>query len=219
MLHGIFTKIEALTRGRKPFEIFKFWLELRYGWRTLMYDIQDFMKAIESLEDKRTRKEKRVGRQYSGVINRYGEDVSSPHTRFWSETISYHVSVRGSVVADIDVPKFKFNPLVTGWEVLHFSFIFDWLVNVGQALDAITFHLLASNYQSAGGYRIDFETAGNVGVKVAGPGHATFSGSYKGSGFYKKRFPAAVDPTPRVRLRLDPFKIFDLIALIKLRFS
>jgi hypothetical protein len=53
------------------------WLSGRYGWRTLMFDLQDLNKAVKNLGDTRTRRNEKRGTKISlGTINSRSWDTS-----------------------------------------------------------------------------------------------------------------------------------------------
>lgn len=132
------------------------WLETRYGWRILKYDIQDIQKLLFGLEKKRSEVLKeRVGykRHYVQTGTTTYTDVSG--TRYYSITDEFEVSVRGNVLALAPSPKLNINPFTTAWEIVPYSFIVDWFFDVGQWLEALSFLGLATHTESAWGYKVD----------------------------------------------------------------
>lgn len=192
------------------------WLATRYGWRTLLYDLQDLNKAIKSLHAKRTRYSERAGNTYS--TTQTSEYTFSMTSGVYRGDIVDKATIgeRGSVVADVDVPQFQINPLVTGWELIPFSFVFDWFVSVGKALAAWSFLSLSPTYVAATGLSI------KVSRTLTGY-PLSFSSTYK-SGTWARwataeaelliRTPCTIPLLPRFNLRLNPMKVLDLLALI-----
>lgn len=216
MLKGILTKMESLSRGASPGKLHDLWLEGRYGWRTLMYDIQDFNQAVSRLKEERTRYSEKAGLTTSLPV--------SESTSFGNPTISeeltgeIRVSQRGCVVADIEVPVFQISPFRTAWEVTRLSFVVDWLINVGQALDSLSFLLNAKRYVASGGFRVDFNLLANwSAVPTLGFSSYVQTGSWSAEGHIEQRLPMTVSSLPRLKLRLDEWKIIDLISLIRQR--
>lgn len=220
MFSGVVDKFRRLSQGEKVFLTWKrasnYWLEGRYGWRTLLYDVVDLHAAITSANDRRTRYRQASGLSISGSELVYSESTSNGIISGFSTDISWTGNLRGTVVADIEVPAFQFNPVTTAWELTRLSFVVDWLLNVGQALDAATFLVLAKSYQAGVGYKVDFNLDFNI-VNVGKTGttivHAN-DGSGTGSASLIFRAPATVSIAPRVKLRLDSFKAVDLLALV-----
>lgn len=220
MLSGIGTKLDRLAKGRNPGELHDLWLEGRYGWRTLMYDIRDLHGALAQANARRTRYREAKGFTSSGSWDSGIFTHNSAIIAKWSSSLSWTANLRGTVVADIDIPDFQFNPVTTAWEVTKLSFVLDWLLNVGQALEAASFLLMVKDYRACGGYRVDFDVDGSTwldGVSSSLIVDAVQTGSYRGTVTIIKRVPTSVSAYPRMKLRLDEFKIIDLLALIRQR--
>jgi len=195
------------------------WLSIRYGWRPLIYDLIGIDKAIKNLNDKRTRYSERAG--YNNSVTYYNTREQSWAN--WTNIISVQdeitVRERGSVVADIEVPAFQFNPLQTGWEIIPFSFVVDWFVSVGKSLSAVSFLTTQSKYSASIGHRIEVKRTMEVESydysAVVASGGFTQSGSCEAS--LEVRVPCRVPIHPFPALRLDSLKILDLVGLVAQR--
>lgn len=218
MLTGIGTKLNNLARGRSPGELYNLWLEGRYGWRTLMYDIEDLREVLSRTNERRTRYRESKGYTDAGLYTDYTDATSNELTVRYSTSVSWTANLRGTVVADIDVPDFQFNPVTTAWEVTRLSFVVDWLINVGQALEAASFLLMVKSYQACGGVKVDFNIQGLASLLAKGSNiSATVTGSWNGNASHIERVPMTVSASPRMKLRLDEFKVIDLLALVAQR--
>lgn len=218
MLTGIGKKLDDLAMGHRPGELYDLWLEGRYGWRTLMYDIKDLHAVLKQSNERRTRYREAKGFTSGGSHNEYTDGTSNELTVRYSTSVSWVMNLRGTVVADIDVPDFQFNPVTTAWEVTRLSFVVDWLINVGQALEAASFLLMVKNYVACGGIRVDFNLDGNAVLLSKGTNvSATVNGSWHANAYHVERVPMTVSASPRIKLRLDEYKIIDLLALIAQR--
>lgn len=212
--------IKRLARNRDwtlYYEALNLWLEGRYGWRTFMYDIEDLQKSYHNLN-----------KQFVRSYGKYGDslpifDASSSSAGFYDGrglrttgvTHSGNVRFSAHVVADFKSANFRGNPVVTAWELVPYSFVVDWLLNIGTALEASSLLLLASDVKASCGALIDHNYFVNVSVSSADAA-STFSGgySYSAKAVTKIREPTSVISTiPQVRLRLDKFKVLDLISL------
>jgi hypothetical protein len=216
MLSGVGEKLESLTRGKSPGQIHNLWLEGRYGWRTLRYDIDDFVEVLSETNDGRKRWRASKGLEYSGSTSSYSETTSSGIIGGHSSDYSWTVNARGTVIGDIAVPDFQFNPLVTAWEVTRLSFVLDWLLNVGQALEATTFLLLAKGHVSGGGFQADIDLERSSQL-VGTTGDTVCHGfQAKANAFVTlvKRDPVDIGRLPHLKLRLDEWKVVDLLSLV-----
>lgn len=218
MLSSVGKKISDLSQGRSPGELHNMWLEGRYGWRTLMYDIQDLHAVLSRTNERRTRYRQACGFSTSGSHSEYTDATSNGLTVRYQTDYSWVVNMRGTVVADIDVPDFQFNPITTAWEVTKLSFVVDWLLNVGQALEAASFLLKTKAYSACGGVRIDFNMDGEASLLSYGTNLAAgVSGSWTGTARFIERVPMTVSALPRMKLRLNKWKVIDLLALVAQR--
>lgn len=217
MLTGVGRKLDDLSRGQSPGKLLDLWLEGRYGWRTLLYDIQDLAEVLSRANERRSRYRETKGFTDSGFYSDSVNTGTNPTINI-SNSISWTINMRGTVVADIDVPDFQFNPITTAWEVTRLSFVVDWLLNVGQALEAASFLLMAKSHKACGGVKIDFVLEGNTSLVTKGTlTSCTSTGTWEGTGSYVERVPMSVSALPRIKLRLNEYKIIDLIALIAQR--
>lgn len=194
-------------------------LELRYGWRTLLYDLIDLQKVLNNLDDNRQRFRESTG----STLNEQEVTLAS-----WSMggagsvpvtvTDDYTIGLRGTVVADIEPPKFAFNPIVTGWELVPFSFVIDWFLNVGRWLSSLSFLVLQSQHYAAAGWRITVERTVTVGTPVKNSGWTIqCSGTGNGRYVYTKRTPTTIPLSPLVSVNLNVSKVLDVLALILTR--
>lgn len=195
------------------------WLQYRYGWRTLSYDLQDLNKALQDLDNGIKRYSERCGNTYrTSRIEEWETTVTGIGTRYHAYEDLIEVGVRGTVTADVKIPKFQFNPLQTGWELIPFSFVLDWFVSVGKALSAISFLSLAPTYvASAGQYvKITRSYRYDMGNWSTGCGGVNYQeGTCEAE--LSVRQPTYVSPIPRLKLRLNSLKILDLLSMIAQR--
>lgn len=212
MFRGVVTRWAGHVRAG-TFE--KTYLESRYGWRTLMYDMQDINKLLSNINGERTRFRDRVGTTVKFTEHStlpVGGDVFDGS---YTITSDYTIGTRGSIVADIEPPAIAINPITTAWELVRFSFVVDWVVDVGQALEALSFLALSTAYSAAAGYCVQcIRTAEATVTDVKSP---FTSGSYyhdsKASGELILRTPSSVSFTPQIKLNLNALKVLDLVAL------
>jgi len=206
--------VNLLQKG----DIASTWLQYRYGWRTLYYDLVQINDAIEQLSDTRTRFSERQGMSFTNQVmmpDAVDFSVTGAGSVFATISDSYTVSVRGIVAADILPPAFSFNPVVTAWELLKYSFIIDWVINVGQWLAGMSFLFFSTNHSAAKGYRIVCTRSLSTGLVEPISGYS-ISGSVSGTGTYdlSKRIPTTVSTIPHFGVNLDVSKVLDLIAII-----
>lgn len=124
------------------------WLEYRYGWRVMMYDLQDANEALRGLHTKGTKIIRRTSSD-TAVINTTSEKNSS-QLRTDSSSIGglfrqailiqdeRSIKVRAGVAVELglDGSPFMANPIVTAYELVPYSFVVDWFFNIGEAVSA-----------------------------------------------------------------------------------
>jgi hypothetical protein len=224
MFTGMVRKILTLDIP-KDFRAFsKQWLEARYGWRTLIYDLVDLNDAIKSLDEKsRTRVSDRVGNSLSWTDVQTDEIDYGTAIRTLVYTDTYDLSRRGSLTADFEQSSFHFNVVTTAWELVPFSFVIDWVVNIGQQLAALQFLAFSGKYASSGGLYLKLTREIRMDQYYLDSGSTTYVDDIWAESTsvmsYKLRTPAPVSKLPQTQLNIDGFKVVDLIALLFNKFS
>jgi hypothetical protein len=210
--------IRLVRRGNynsKVNDIASLWLEYRYGWRILYYDIIELNDTIRNLQEVRTRFSDRVGISNSdtdSIEESRGDAVVSRNFK-WHTTRT--ISRRGSITADFSPSKFQFNPVTTSWELVQFSFIVDWFVDIGSWLEAMSFLTLNSNYKASTGYVTSFKRVYTGTGDYLSPYGGFHNESAYSEAVLKFRAPTSVSLSPHTNINLDIPKGLDLLALLK----
>lgn len=156
--------VERVKRNRKLFppgsrgldgwskSLSEAWLEYSFGWVPLLADIAGFREAYNSLLDQTRVERFSVGASSSRIRTEVWEDSSptSGNLFLWckkyTRTVDTHqVRYRGAVVAQAAttskdrLARFGFTPsefVPTAWELLPWSFLIDYFVNVDDLITA-----------------------------------------------------------------------------------
>lgn len=213
LFRGLLSRFDRiLRRGRLD----QAWLEGRYGWRILLYDIEDITKLLTEQRNSFTRhKERKDDRttfeEYDTMTTTDTHGTTAVEYR-----TTYDISYRGSIVADVTVPIAQFNPAVTIWEVIPFSFVLDWFVNVGSFIESMSLLAVSNNIVGSRGVlaKAQREPVSTV-FTPAGAG-LTQSGSFLGNSevTITQRAQSTVPQSPQIRLNIDEFKVMDLVSLV-----
>jgi hypothetical protein len=134
-----------IRRGSRPSEgefqnASSVWLEIQYGWRPLLNDIYESAQAIEKAQDHSSKKTRCKGSSAwtDKAVNRY---------RFNRVDVidKVNINVRGSYVVWFSLPNSPrtlsqlgfTNPAYLAWELTPFSFVVDWFIPIGNALNSL----------------------------------------------------------------------------------
>lgn len=222
MIRGFTAKALNLTRNLSRKRVFDMWLEGRYGWRTLAYDVRDIHKAVVEMDSQRSIWSERQGLKVDRSTSSPGEVFNPTNNNLLrvSEDIVLEESYRGAVSAKIEVARARFNPVETAWELVPFSFVLDWVYDVGTAIRALSFAATTRGYTSSIGLKHDYSatyTLHHVGHSTNRQnGRASGSVNWTGSGL--SRTPTVINFKPQVTNRLlTPDLALDLTGLAKLR--
>jgi hypothetical protein len=199
------------------------WLAWRYGWQQLGYDVAnvyDFVsKPISSLVV-----EGRAGSSDTGSLSESHSYSwqSSSFTNFHEHNydISYNANVVGILYGD--TVNMVVNPFTTAWEIVPYSFVADWFVNVGDVLASWEARLRLKRLYCSLGRKLTITTAGRViGV---GPGTSSSFTGQSWSGVSQERYesreriPTGVpSKVPSITVNLTSKRILDAAALLAKR--
>jgi hypothetical protein len=201
-----------------PWNIPGAWLEARYGWRPLLYDLVEISAVLNSdFWDK----DVRYVSQKSGIKEEYSlpvdvqeiEVTSGVYKRYLHNDIS--ISVRGSVIGEFSPPRWSFNPFLSGWELTTLSFVADWIIGIGQWIAAMSFLVVAQKYVAAGGLQIKWSKACYMQEFYPNPNYTgVFGKEATGTYIYTERVPQPVGRFPLLQVKLDELKYWDLLAIL-----
>lgn len=129
------------------------WLEYRYGWKPLMMDVDTVVDRFTS-QVKKYQGEVLVARSGVTFADSRSGNIGPPILPYGVSTIkgAYSTSDKASYMAGVMYTRSVYDDLQdinallgtrprdvpsTAWEVIPFSFVLDWFVNVGDWLQAI----------------------------------------------------------------------------------
>lgn len=133
-----------------PKTVHKTWLEYKYGWTPLLMDVKGSVEAFAQSQ---------FGRPITFTVAKRAS--SGVKTSDWSNPNSYgfagsgkcldsghsesHREVRVKMIFEVVNPLLSTaqqlgitNPATVAWELVPFSFVFDWFIHVGDYLNALT---------------------------------------------------------------------------------
>lgn len=223
MLQGTLPKITKFTsRLPKTVDLANLWLEGRYGWRPLYYDIVELHKTLEGV-----RLTARILKDVAGFTTMDIVEIP-PHTFYstvWGDSVltgtlnmaaTVKVGVRGTVAARFPTPlPVTANAALTAWELIPYSFVYDWVVDVSKWICAQSLMLQASETQACSGLLCRIE--GSPIAILEATGHGSFKNPTSVGEYlyeYNIRTPQSIPQSPILRPNLDVAKLVDLVALL-----
>lgn len=224
--------LNRLDRSRTPrrdlLRLFsEMWLEYRYGWRILAYDIESAHEALEKLKQLRSKLLRRTEGEVvatNGFSNHTRGSFRLPsigaglgpqfQTRFQWEL---ETELRAGVGLDLGLSSdIVFgDPLVTAYEVTPYSFIADWFFNLNDVVAAWSPFAVGSVAHA-------FVTTTQRKTVIGEAHPLAFNGWVPDStgtstyvATYERTIRSPADPTLDVRFRLNMngAKLTDLLAL------
>ena len=140
-------KFKRLPLSRSSGKLANAWLEYKYGWMPLLMDIKGAAEAV-------------VDRLHGGRLPwvvatatvssqkarfQHVNDSSYSPGSYWEEAASAAKTYKIKIEADVSTPHLNAaqqlgltNPALVAWELVPYSFVFDWFVSVGDYLVAAT---------------------------------------------------------------------------------
>lgn len=213
MFKGFLSRnLSALQSG----ELYNMWLEGRYGWRIFIYDLIEINDAINNTDDGRKRYKDRCGDNWSSetseIVRTYNFSSADWKVR---RVTTVELSARGSVVADIEPPRIAVNPITTAWELIPYSFVIDWFVQVGKYLESMSFLTISRKHYAAAGWLVKSTKQLSYEDINAHTDHVcNHTNQSVGNAKLNVRAPSTVQSLPSFNVNLDVFKVMDLVALI-----
>lgn len=225
MMRDLNRTVAKILRDKRnlPRNISRAWLEGRYGWSQVAREASSLQDAVMNFDSKRRIWSERSGYSYSqsenGSKTHYsGSTIWGYFNSEWVRTTSF--SIRGSVTADVTPSKFRLSPVATAWELIPLSFVLDWALQVGHALDAISLVLASNGVSASKGFRAECNYSETV---VSNTGSSLYDRSLTGGKVtstvvVESREPAAVPLSPQLSQRIvRPAQVLDLTAIARAR--
>lgn len=205
------------------------WLEYQYGWRPLINDIYGSVSKLMEPDRPLVRL----------LIRAHVDDTASKTVSSSGQvpaTITQFAQARGEYLI-----KFKqnanlahtlsgwttLNPASIAWELVPYSFIADWFIDIGGYLRNLETAALAAQFDFDVGYRTVSTRHTFTGMKsgtvhLGGGSYSTQSGSAYRRVTVKTRSPMSGYPQPRlpsINVSLGSERIFSAAALLREHFT
>lgn len=214
---------QARAFKKNPWKKFReLWLGARYGIRPMMYDFKSAYNAFAKYKDKL---EVITGQGHesnetdeatdTGLVPLPGGVWLGRTRESLKQTFEYNGRAYIRYTENIGATgrSFGFDPLTTAWELVPYSFVVDWFVNIGNAVQVIQ-PLLRGSFlgMSASIKRVTEQelTYYQVGTSYIDGAYSEFKQTKRTEEYV--RYPSDV-PTPSLVTNLTLPKLVDLAAL------
>lgn len=212
-------KVKQLSLNEKDEVLesyFQLWLQYRYEWRVLLYDIQDLHGALMLFDEKRKIFSERSGITQSGISSKQKIFTGTDHVYTCDLNIHWEHSLRGAITARISPPQMQINPLVTAWELTKWSFILDWAVDVGTAIEALSFAMYNQEYFASSGIQTKLVIDQNITGVTVPTKYGSASMVHSGNVEIQTRTPTSVNLVPQMTGKfITSEKLLDIQAIIR----
>lgn len=154
LLYGYYNPYGKLRKGQTgyawaadlPRDISKQWLKYVYGVKPLMKDMHDAMKELKEATDRSQLSVKvHASTSTQGALHRLTANSMWDSSIKTESTQTSHKHVSGVAFARLrndilntSLGAYGFtNPLGVAWELMPFSFVIDWWINVGEVIQSL----------------------------------------------------------------------------------
>jgi hypothetical protein len=202
------------------------WLEWRYGWRNLGFDIQDCVKAYNT--PRRLFVSGRSGVNGPRGVFTDGGTLWISGTAVglhWTSDVTVDTSYRANVIGRYVAVSLNqlYSPSITLWEEIPFSWVADWFVTAGAAIAAWVVLSSLKQVSCSLGFKAKVSADARITSAEPSSGYCTYTNaSGSGSSRYESttlaRWPVGIPSlVPQFRVRLDSKRLADAAAILATR--
>lgn len=132
------TFISLRNLGKLPKNLADAWLEYRYGWTPLVHDLADIQSALVKIQRGMSWIAKGHQEGDDSIVSSTGSQITTSCLRYQVKTISKiqygaYAAFRMDAIASVQI-----DPIVTAWELIPFSFMIDWILDIGATVSALS---------------------------------------------------------------------------------
>lgn len=216
-------------------DLSNFYLECRYAYRPLVYEVLGVIAALKAVIGKKMRQTFRSGDSKAQINDSVIHKTYNMQPSFWVEYDVVHktyfdVSVKCGVLTDIEVSLAALlgfdNIIESIVELVPFSFILNWFFTISRTIAAWTPNIgvkTLASWTTTKTVKVQTSTVANVAYKTApdtGASRYTLSGVLGSNSYYTcTTFSTVRSPNPRraifpvIDINLDAAKLLDLVLI------
>lgn len=226
-----YTHTEASISGKSSLgkDVANAYLVGRYGVGPLLHDLEGALKHLTKSRALRKTARGTYSLNATATMNFnapvFGESVPGQWLRTGEKTVRYGIYYETTAFMSGAAGLGLTRPLKTIWELIPYSFVFDWLINVGGWLDAIqpsgatkelsawvSTRSMTYDYLNCSGGRTDNRLDQSSADYFSWSADATFVSTE--TAFTRQLWAPNVPTFPALGSGLNPLRSFDLMTLI-----
>jgi len=193
------------------------WLITRYGWGPAIMDLNAIIAIIKDKAGATQVLQRAMATDNDTTTTSITRTYEDSAVRLdFTRTDAYSVSRRSVVAALYRFEKgvAKINPLQTAWELIPYSFVVDWFVNVGNIIDSMSVVLGASEIKVSNGTLVVCSSTGQMTTTSKNGYQRGDKLATNSMAMLKTRIPGALTLTPTLKPRITKLRLADSAALI-----
>ncbi len=215
-------EIKRARKAKRPYDpqqalalFTSLWLEARYSWRPLVYDLRSALKALSHHRKNALSRKSYTHDVPVSVTSSASADYGSVAVHR-TKVVEGNIRYRAVVFYRDEMGPIGANPVITAWQLTRFSFIVDWFVDISSWLQAVSPREGFTNLGVSVSAAMDI-TETDTAQYVSGS-YGTFAASVtdrvvRTTTRSYERLPYTGVPLPSIQIHLNPLKIIDLAAL------
>jgi hypothetical protein len=171
-------------------------IEKAFGWDPLIRDLDSISQFLTAGREKRAfyRQTRSLGASFSETSVREHNQTEMHGT--WTCTHSATLSARSFAISRIAAPVARFDIPVTLWELTSFSWLVDYIYDIGRSLDSIAAYNNHPDVILGSGYMLTIESTGSFDCTVHSGWHGYSSSFSSTREVIKSRWPQTPSIAP-----------------------
>lgn len=221
LLHGIFRQLSDLRKDPKAVvEVAgNLYLAYRYGYKPLELGFKAIERAVTKLS--KHNMDLLHGNAKVAYFDSLTDDRSFAYSAVQGvsrRVVHANVSViaHAAFLVQHLQSRMSMNPFMTAWELVPYSFVVDWFLDIGNTIQALSLATVAKASNYGIGYRVAW-TDQITSLELVGRAGTTYSASGNwnqiSSGYLLYRKPATPTLQPHLNVSFTPSRLLDALAL------
>lgn len=193
------------------------WLLARYGWGPAMMDLEAITAIIQDKAGATQTLIKAIATENAdetATVKALYEDSAVKLEFIRSDHFTVQTKAVVAALYAFQKGAAKINPLTTAWELIPYSFVIDWFVSVGNAIDAMSVVLRASEIKVSNCAKIICSSSGYIKTTAKNGYQRGDQLTTNSVATLKSRVPGELTLLPSLNPQITPKRTADAAALL-----